>query len=56
MISARWSKQVHISVTAPLIVEHIMPQAWIKCRPLPDGSTGMTKAELWSLILLIHEP
>jgi hypothetical protein len=38
-----------VSIHSPLTIEHIMPQEWIEHWPLPDGSKGLTDAELWEL-------
>jgi len=40
------AKNEHIDVTNPLTIEHIMPQRWIEHWPMPDGTCGLTWAEL----------
>jgi hypothetical protein len=41
------AKQELIHISNPLTVEHLMPQNWVGQWPLPDGSHGMTKVEIW---------
>ncbi|MBI2559043.1 DUF262 domain-containing protein [Candidatus Woesearchaeota archaeon] len=41
------NKNEMISIDGPLSVEHILPQTWVTNWPLPDGSKGMTHAELF---------
>ncbi|MCX5707945.1 MAG: DUF262 domain-containing protein [Candidatus Omnitrophica bacterium] len=41
-------KTEKITIDSPLSVEHILPQNWTENWPLPDGSKGMTQAELWA--------
>jgi uncharacterized protein with ParB-like and HNH nuclease domain len=41
------SKQETVTVEGPLTVEHLMPQDWAAHWPLPDGSAGITGADLW---------
>lgn len=36
-----------MTIQSELTVEHLMPQQWIENWPLPDGSTGMTEAEMF---------
>lgn len=43
----RSAKMERIRVEGPLTVEHLMPNAWIKHWPLPDGSEGI--ADAWHL-------
>jgi uncharacterized protein with ParB-like and HNH nuclease domain len=40
------NKTETVLVESPLSVEHILPQEWIEHWPLPDGSKGMTFADL----------
>lgn len=39
-------KMEDVTVEGALTVEHILPQQWLDNWPLPDGSMGMTTAEL----------
>lgn len=41
------SKSESVSFEKQPTIEHIMPQGWITNWPLPDGSKGMTNAELF---------
>ncbi len=41
-------KNEHISISNPLTIEHILPNSWLEHWPLPDGSKGLTSAELSS--------
>lgn len=41
-------KNEGVSFDGPLTVEHILPQQWPDKWLLPDGSKGMTTAELWT--------
>jgi hypothetical protein len=45
----RTSKTESVSITAPVSVEHILPQGWVRHWPLPDGSEGMENAWLGDL-------
>jgi len=40
-------KMEDLSVESALTIEHILPQDWVENWPLQDGSTGMTREELW---------
>jgi hypothetical protein len=40
------SKTEVISIDSPLTIEHLMPQEWIENWPMPDGSLGLTYAQL----------
>lgn len=40
------AKHETVVFTGELSVEHIMPQSWQPCWPLPNGSTGMTLDEI----------
>ena len=42
------SKMEVVSVDGALTVEHILPQHWIEEWLLPDGSKGLSSAELWT--------
>jgi hypothetical protein len=42
------SKMEVVSVDGALTVEHILPQQWIENWILPDGSQGLSSAELWT--------
>lgn len=42
----RTAKMEHLTISNPLTVEHLLPQQWIEHWPLPDGSRGLTMAEL----------
>jgi len=41
------AKTETIEISAPLTVEHVMPQQWTEHWPLTDGSTGISATELW---------
>jgi hypothetical protein len=48
-VSDRYQTKLNeqVLIAGPLTVEHILPQNWTEHWPLPDGSTGLTVAELW---------
>ncbi len=42
------NKHESIRIDGPLSVEHLLPQNWIEHWPLPDGTKGLTIAEIYT--------